>query len=185
MWEFLGFNSVESTIWNVIGYGAFIAVICGVLFQRVRKASLFLGPLALVFYAWLFLHNPLLTVMQVLITFSGFAQLIDWRSRAVARILVTGSLVAVAGLALAGQLAAPISWLGVTGFLCLFFGVFGIMPEKPGWFLVLSLSGVLLAVYSGVIQVWVYVFLNAFFAVANFFTWLKAVPKLDAPEVSR
>ena len=165
MLEFLGFVSLESTLWNVVGYGAFIGIIVGVLSEGLRKPLFVIGPILLALYAGLFLHDPLFTSLQILITVSGVLQLANVPRRTSMVVMVIATIVAYLFLIFGGILVDVWAVIGSLGLLGIAFVI--IRLPKPDVFLLMAAGGALLVIYGFVVEAWVFFFLNIFFAIAN------------------
>src|SRR3989344_815348 len=83
----LGFTTPLGIFWNSVGYCAFIAIIAGVFFEKGKTLLFLFGALALVPYAYIYLGNTLLTVLQIIVALSAFLSLLRaprWLSHTVA-----------------------------------------------------------------------------------------------------
>lgn len=163
--NFLGFTSLESTIWNIIGYGAFMAIIVGVLYEKYRKPLFVIGPLLLIPYAGIFLKDPVFTNLQILITVAGILQLLNQPQRFSMKAMILLTIAAFASLVFNGSLVDVWALVGSLGLLGIAFG--SIRLPKHDAFALMTIGGLLLIVYSYVTQVWIFFFLNIFFVVAN------------------
>ena len=167
--EFLGFTSLESSLWNTASYLAFIIIIIGVFWQRGRNWLITLGAAALGVYAMVFLRNTVLATLQIVIVFSGILQLSKTPRRPAMFAMVLFTMEAYIFLILMKSITNLWSFIGSLGLLGIAFGLI-ILPKRYG-FLIMAAGGLLLVAYSFVISAWVFFFLNIFFFVANIHTW--------------
>lgn len=171
--EFFGFTTLASSIWNATAYIAFVGIIIGVS-SRYRNILITIGAGILAVYAGIFLHSPLFTALQALIVVAGFLQLakVPERSAMVTMVLLT--VAAYALLLFIGAIVNAISLVGSFGLLGIAFGL-AVLPRHYG-FLLMAIGGVLLFVYAFTVAIWVFFFLNIFFAFENIRTWYKGRP---------
>ncbi len=173
IFSILGFTDTVSTIWNVIGYVGMIAIIVGVLSGKLRNQLLFWGPLILVIYAWLFLHDPVLVGLQLVVTTSGALNLLNIKKLAPLIIIVFSAIIFIV-LLLTGQISGLWSWLGALGLWGIALG-FTQLPHKRA-FTLMALGGLFIIIYSYAFQVWIFFILNIFFFIAN-------IRELKRPEI--
>lgn len=167
--EFLGFTSLNSSLWNVISYLAFIMIIVGVFYERYRNWLITMGAIALAIYAAAFLQNTLLTTLQIVITISGVLQLCQVSRNSAMRTMIGCTIAAYLFLIFKNAVADIWSFIGSLGLLGIAFGL-TILPKRCG-FLIMATGGLLLVAYSFVIGAWVFFFLNIFFFIANIRAW--------------
>jgi len=168
---FLGFTTVANSIWNATSYVAFTIIIVGVFSERYRNILITLGAAALAVYALVFLKNPLFATLQTLIVISGLLQMVKLRRNFAVTAMIVLTVVAYAFLHLSGAITGGWALVGSFGLLGIAFGLI-ILPERYG-FLLMAAGGLLLIVYAFHVAVWVFFFLNIFFAIANIHTWQK------------
>lgn len=179
--QFLGFTTLASSIWNVVAYIAFIGIIIGVSLEKYRNWFITIGALVLVFYAGIFLHDPLFTILQSMIVFSGFLELTKTPKRLATKSLILAVLLLYAILLKNGVIADMWSFIGSLGLLGIAFGLI-ILPKRFG-FLVMAMGGAFLTIYAYTVSAWVFFLLNIFFARANVKKWYKNKIK-RAPKVT-
>ena len=75
LFEFFGFATLASSIWNAAAYIAFVGIIIGVSSERYRNILFTAGAGILALYAGIFLHNPLFAALQTLVVIAGLSQL--------------------------------------------------------------------------------------------------------------
>lgn len=160
-----GFTTLESTLWNLAAYVAFISIIIGVCYERGRTVLITLGALVLALYAGFFLKDPVFAALQTLITVSGVMQLRQVERRTSIIILLFLTICAVSLLAFGGVLQDNTTLVGVGGLLAIAFGII-LLPQFTA-FLVMAIGGILLADYAWAVGAWVFFWLNIFFALAN------------------
>ncbi len=166
----LGFTDTLSIVWNVLAYGAMILITIAVVSAKWRNLFFVLGPFILLFYAWLYLHNPLLIGLQFVITTSGILNFLNIKKPAPFVVIGLAVIVFVA-LLIFGQISGLWLWFGALGLLGLAFGLTQ-LPKKMG-FIVMMIGGLLIVVYAFAFQVWVFFVLNIVFFVANIFELRK------------
>ncbi len=170
IFNLLGFTDTISIAWNILAYGAMILITIAVVSAKWRNLFFVLGPFILLFYAWLYLQNPLLIGLQFVITTSGMLNFFNIKK--LAPFVVIGLAVMVfAALLITGQISSLWLWFGAFGLLGLAFGLTQ-LPKKTG-FIVMMVGGLLIVVYSFALQVWVFFALNIIFFVANIFELRK------------
>lgn len=162
--NFLGFTSVANTLWNLSGYLGMILIIIGVLSKKWRNRFFVLGPFILLIYAWLFLHDPILVGLQLVVTTSGALNLLDIKKRA-AFIIIVLSVIVFGILLITGQISGLWSWFGALGLWGIALG-FTQLPHKRG-FTFMALGGFLIMIYAFAFQVWVFFILNIFYVGVN------------------
>lgn len=162
---------MRDAVWNIVSYSAFIVIIVGVFSEKYRNIFFTLGSAALAAYAAVFLNNPLLTVLQILIVISGILQLLK-TSRFMTMLMM--SVFTITGyLALFDNGLIGDTWplVGSFGLLGIAFGI-AMLPNRYG-FITMASGGVLLTLYAFIVSAWVFFFLNIFFTVANVRTYYK------------
>ena len=174
--EFFGFATLTSGLWNAAAYAAFIGIIVGVLYERYRNTLFAIGAATLALYAGVFLQNSLFTALQMLVFISALLQWTKVSKRKEGRYkdvpMVTLTVLAiVAGffLLVSGAIVDVWALVGSFGLLGIAFGL-AMLPRQNG-FLVMAVGGVLLVFYAFAVEVWVFFFLNIFFALANSHKW--------------
>ena len=169
--QFLGFTTLTSSLWNMAAYIAFIGIIIGVSWEKYRNLLVTIGAFVLVFYAGIFLHDPLFVISQCVIVFSGILQLTKTSKRTATKSLILATLLSYAILLKNGAIADIWSFIGSLGLLGIAFGLI-ILPKRFG-FLVMAVGGVFLTIYAYTVSAWVFFLLNIFFAIVNVKKWYK------------
>ncbi|KKS88385.1 hypothetical protein A2567_00230 [Candidatus Azambacteria bacterium RIFOXYD1_FULL_42_11] len=169
--QFLGFTTTTGIIWNSLAYIAFIGIIIGVSSEQYRNWLITIGALVLAFYASIFLHDPLFTILQSIVVFSGFSQLLYRPKLYTTLALILATFLSYLFLILNGEIANIWSFIGSLGLLGIAFGLI-ILPKRFG-FLVMAVGGVFLTIYAYTVSAWVFFFLNIFFAIVNVKKWYK------------
>lgn len=171
---------MEITLWNVVAYCAFGVTIAGVLWKKHGGALITLGAFVLGFYAWLYLHNPLLASLQGLIVISGIFQI-----GKVAKLpagIILGLLATIFSVQLIqlGALSSLSSVCGLFGLLLVVFGLL-VFPWTSSFFL-MAIGSLFLAVYSYFGGAWVFLGLNVafFFINAHAVFWRRDPVSLEA-----
>lgn len=170
--NFLGFNGWENTFFNLLAYLGMMMIITAVLSKKLQDKFFFLGPMLLLAYALFYLHNPLLTGLQLIITVSGALNLLKIKRGAPEAIcFLTG--VVYAYLLITGSISGIWYWIGSFGLVGLGMGLTQ-LPKKRA-FVVMTIGGFLIVLYSGpwALKIWIWFILNAVFAGANVFTLLR------------
>lgn len=162
--NFLGFTGLSSTLWNLLGYVGMILIIIAVVSPKWQKWFFVLGPLALLFYAWFYLHNPLLIGLEIIITASGILNLRNIKKPAPFIVIALAIAVFIA-LLVKGEISGIWSWFGALGLLGIALGLTQ-LPRKRG-FIIMMAGGLLIAVYAFAFQVWIFFILNIIFFGAN------------------
>ena len=152
-------------LWNLVGYGAFVLIIVGVLWEKYRNILLTVGAATLALYAALFLENELFTVLQMMIVTSGLLQLLQCPRKTSAFVISIFAVVACVMLLVHGAIASAYDILGGLGLMGIAFGV-AFLPARNA-FVLMTGGGVLMVVYAFSASAWVFFFLNIFFAIAN------------------
>lgn len=167
----LGFTDPVGVFWNVLAYVGMVMIIVAVISAKLRNRLFFLGPLLLLFYAWLFLNDPIFIGLEIIVTASGLLNLLNIKKRAsfVIVILLTGIVYFV--LLVLGKISEFWSLIGSFGLLGIAFG-FTQLPKKRG-FTLMMLGGFLIIAYAFVLQIWVFVLLNLIFSIVNIFELRK------------
>ncbi len=168
----LGFTTLESTLWNLASYIAFIGIIVGVLYERWRNILLTVGGATLACYSEFFFKDIVFTALQALLTVSGVMQLARVKHRVSIATMLALTVVVLSLLLLGGALQSMNTVVGVGGLLGITFGIV-LLPRRNA-FVLMTLGGVLLIAYAWVVGAWVFFWLNIFFALANmksFFTY--------------
>lgn len=172
MFELLGFTDLISTFWNILAYVGMSAIIVAVVSKKYRDHFFVWGPLALILYAWFFLHNPLLAGLQLIITVSGALNFLRIKKGAP---WIVGILTAVvySYLLTTGSINGIWNWIGSLGLWAIGMGLTQ-LPKKRS-FLIMCIGGILLVVYSGpwALKIWIWFVLNIIFAISNFLTLLR------------
>lgn len=161
----LGFTTLESTLWNLAAYVAFVGIIVGVLYEPLRNHLITAGAAILAAYSALFLHNPMFAALQTIIAVSGAMQL--WRvpSWHATNTILTLTVIAVSVLVFGCASHGNQTMLGVIGLVGIAFGLV-LAPRRSGFGL-MAAGGVLLVAYAWIVGAWVFFWLNIFFALAN------------------
>ncbi|MBI2624870.1 MAG: hypothetical protein HYW70_00830 [Candidatus Nealsonbacteria bacterium] len=172
--DILWFTDPAAIVWNVFAYLGMVLIITGIVSSRFRNRFFFLGPFILFLYALLYLKDPILTGLQLLISLSGGLNLFNVRKKLFLPVLHV-STVAVYGILLfAGQISGAWQLIGSLGLLGIAFS-YTQLPNKRG-FLFMGFSGLLIVAYSFVSQVWIWFVLNIVF----FFTSIIEFKRKDA-----
>lgn len=164
MLNLLGFTDITSILWNPLAYAGMILIIIAVVSAKLRNQFFVLGPLALLLYAWFYLHNPILAGLQLVITASGILNLRGVKRLAPFIVITLGVTVFVA-LLVTGQISGLWSWFGALGLLGIALGLTQ-LPHKRG-FGIMALGGLLIVVYAFGLQIWIWFVLNIIFFVVN------------------
>lgn len=167
----LGFPTIVDSLWNIVSYTAFVAIIAGVFSERYRNRLITFGAAVLAVYAGVFLKNPLFATLQTLICVSGLMQMVQLRRRAAMTAMMVLTSIAYIFLYASGALADTWAVSGSFGLLGIAFGLIT-LPHRSG-FILMALGGVSLITYAFHVGAWVFFLLNIFFAVANIHTWRK------------
>ena len=160
----LGFTNTASILWNILAYTGMILITIAVLSSKWRNQLFFWGPLALLIYAWLYLHDPILTGLQFIITVSGALNLRNIKKLSSFIVIALAVIVFVVLLA-TGKISGLWSWFGALGLLGIALGL-AQLPHKRG-FAIMALGGLLIVIYAFALQIWVFFALNLIFFVAN------------------
>lgn len=162
--KFLGLTGLVSTLWNLLAYFGMIAITIAVVNKKLRNHFFVWGPLVLFLYAWLFLHNPLLTGLQLIVTVSGILNLLNIKKSSL--LVVSGlTLVVYILLLVTGSISGLWYWIGSFGLLGMGLGLTQ-LPKKRG-FVIMTIGAVLIVIYSGALSIWIWFVLNIVFFIAN------------------
>lgn len=161
----LGFTTLESIIWNLAAYAAFVVIIVGVLHERLRNILLTVGGAVLALYSGVFLKDALFATLQTLLTISGVMQLAHIKRGTSIATMLALTTVALVLLVLIEVLQNENAFAGVGGLLGITFGI--VLLPRPSAFALMTLGGILLIVYAWTAGLWVFFFLNIFFVLAN------------------
>ena len=161
----LGFTTLQSTLWNLAAYAAFVGIIVGVLYERARNILLTVGGGMLACYSAFFLKNTLFPPLQIIVTVSGALQLyrVDRRKTIVTMSALTFATLVV--LTFIGALQNAILVVGIGGLLGIALGIM-LLPRRSA-FALMTTGGILLVAYAWSSGAWVFFWLNIFFALAN------------------
>lgn len=162
--DFLGFSNPVGVVWNLAAYLGMIIITVAVCFDKYRNQFFVWGPLILLLYAWLYLGDPILTGLQLIVTISGALNLIGVKKEAPC-VIVFLTIVIYIFLLITGQFSNLWFWLGSFGLLGIAVGLIQ-LPHKRG-FSVMALGGLLIAIYAFALQIWVFFVLNTVFFTAN------------------
>ena len=170
MFELLGFTDLTSTFWNILAYIGMIVVIVAVVSKKLRDHFFVLGSLILTLYAWFFLHNQLLTALQLIITVSSILNLLKIKNGAS---LIVGILSAITYILLiiSGSIAGFWCLIGSFGLLAICWG-FIELPKKRS-FAIMAAGGILIILYSGALAIWTWFALNVIFCLVNIIKLLR------------
>ncbi len=166
MFELLGFTNVASIFWNILAYLGMIVIIVGVVFKTEKWQSHFFvwGPLALMLYAWFFLHNPLLTGLQLIIAVSGILNLLKIKKCALLVVCCLTMIIYIL-LSVTGSISGIWYWIGSFGLLWIGLGLTQ-LPKKKS-FVMMAIGGALIILYGGALGIWIWFVLNVIFFAAN------------------
>lgn len=162
--NFLGFTDMAGIFWNSLAYIGMILITIAVLSPKWQKQFFIWGPVLLLLYSWLYLHNPILIWLQLIIIVSAGLNLLNVKKIA-PFIVITLAVVAFVSLLMAGQISGLWYWFGALGLLGIALGLTQ-LPKKNGFY-IMALGGLLVIVYSLGLQIWVFFVLNIIFFVAN------------------
>lgn len=161
----LGFTDTVSILWHLLAYTAMILTIIAVVSEKRRNQFFICASLALLFYSWFYLHNPILASLQIVVATSGVLNLLHIKKSA---FFVVGLAIIVFAILLAtGQIHGLWAWVGAFGLFAVALGLTR-LPNKQG-FALMALGALLITVYSFALQVWVFVVLSIIFFTANVF----------------
>ena len=166
---FLGFTTLESTVWNVIAYGFVVLLIVATLREKHRYEFFAAGATALAVYSGLFLHNTLFTTLQIVVMISALLQVYKVSPKKSRVTLSLLTLCALIFLFLSGNLETRLDILGALGLSGIAFGI--VMLPRQSAFIVMALGGGFLTWYAFVIPVWAFFILNMFYTGANILQW--------------
>lgn len=166
----LGFTNTAGILWSLLAYLGMILIITAVVFPKWRNQFFVWGPLILLLYAWFYLHDPILTGLQFIITTSGILNFLNIKKPAALIVIILAVVVFITLLA-NGNLVGLWSWLGALGLLGIALGLTQ-LPAKQG-FLIMALGGLLIVIYALALQIWVFFILNAIFFAANILEWRR------------
>lgn len=170
IFNFLGFTSLTSTLWNLLAYAGMGLAITAVFLKkhpRLQGILFVAGPFPLFLYAHFFLHNIILSDLQLLITASGVMNLLKFRMRSWIVGIVT--VITFANFLATDSISGIWTFIGSIGFCALGIGL-SQLPKKISY-VIMCLAGALLVIYSGpwALKIWVWFILNIFFFIANLF----------------
>lgn len=160
----LGFTDAVSILWNLAAYVGMILIIVAVVSAKWRNQFFVWGPLILLPYAWFYLHDPILTGLQLIVTTSGILNLVNIKKVA-PLIVIALTVIVYLVLLITEQISGLWLWIGSFGFLGIAFGMTQ-LPHKRG-FAVMALGGLLIVIYALALQIWVFFVLNVIFFAAN------------------
>ena len=170
--QVFGFTSSYTTLWNLLGYIAFLAAIAGVLIEKPRLLLFFLASVAFGIYAYVFLGNMLFAILHGVIAISAFLQFVKVR-QGYAKNILSVSVVAAWLLAFYGGYL--ITLVDAACFAGLLFIAYGItVLSRPAAFLWIAAGGTLVAFYALKNEMWVLFFLNLFFTLASIYSYNEA-----------
>ncbi|PIS35195.1 MAG: hypothetical protein COT36_03635 [Parcubacteria group bacterium CG08_land_8_20_14_0_20_38_56] len=164
IFNLLGFTNIASILWNLLAYAGMILITVAVVSAKWRNQFFVWGPLALLLYAWFYLHNPILAGLQLVVTTSGVLNLRDIKKPA-PFVVITLAVMVFAALLATGQISGLWPWIGAFGLLGIALGLTQ-LPHKRG-FGIMASGGLLIVIYALALQIWVFFVLNAIFFVAN------------------
>lgn len=167
---FLGLNT-SAGLWSMASYLAFVVIIIGVFWERYRNLLVTLGAVVLVFYAGIFLKNPLFAALQSLIVLAGALKFSKLSERFAMGAMITTTVLAYIFLVSNDAINDVWSLIGSLGLLGIAFGL-AVMPERYG-FILMAAGGALLVAYAFAVAAWVFFSLNILFFFANVITWRK------------
>ncbi len=160
-----GFTTLESTLWNLVAYAAFISIIVGVLYERFGTMLITIGAAVLALYSAFFLKDAVFAVLQTIITVSGVMRLRRIENTVTAVTIAGLAILALPALVLYGTLQGAAAIAGAGGLLCIAFGI--VLLPRSGAYLLMTVGGILLIAYAWNAGAWVFFWLNIFFALAN------------------
>ena len=170
--NFLGFNGLINTFWNILAYAGMVMIIVAVISKKLQNHFFFWGPMLLLTYAFFYLHNPLLAGLQLIITVSGALNLLKIKKSAP---WIVGILTVVVYLYLlaTGSINGIWYWIGSFGLCAIGMGLTQ-LPKKRS-FVIMSIGGILIVLYSGpwALKIWIWFILNLVFFGANVLTLLR------------
>lgn len=165
VFTFLGFTDAVGIFWNSVAYIGMILIIAAVVSARWRNQFFFWGPLALLLYAGLYLKNPILAGLQLIIAVSGILNLFSIKKIASVVLLIALTIAVYTLLLLTRQISGLWTVIGSFGFLGIAFGMTQ-LPLKRA-FTIMAFGGLLIIIYALALHIWVFVVLNAIFFVVN------------------
>lgn len=160
----LGFTNTAGILWSLLAYLGMILIITAVVFPKWRNQFFVWGPLILLLYAWFYLHDPILTGLQFIITTSGLLNFLNIKKPA-ALIIIILAVIVFTILLSGGKLVSLPSWLGALGLLGIALGLTR-LPRKEG-FIFMAAGALLVVFYAFILQIWVFFILNLIFFAAN------------------
>jgi len=164
VFTFLGFTGPVSIFWNLLAYVGMVLITVAVISAKWRNQFFFWGPLALLLYAGLYLHNPILTGLQIVVATSGLLNIRNIKKPA-PFVVITLAVIVFAALLVTGQISGLWYWFGALGLLGIALGLTQ-LPHKRG-FAVMALGGLLIVIYALALHIWVFFVLNAIFFATN------------------
>jgi len=167
----LGFTDLFGIFWNGLAYIGMALIIIAVVSDKWRDKFFFYGPAILFLYALFYLEDPLLTSLQIVVTVSGFLNLVKIKKYA-SLIVFSLAIIALLVLIVTDQVGEYWHyWLGIIGFFGIALGLVQ-LPDKKG-FAAMSLGGLLITAYSFISAIWVFFFLNVIFFIVNVVELIK------------
>ena len=159
----LGFTDAVSIFWHCLAYTAMILIIIAVLSEKYRNQFFLCGSLILLFYSWLYLHNPILACLQLVVMMSGVLTILHIQKSA---FFVVGlAIIVFIALLATGQIFGLWPWLGALGLFAVALGL-ARLPCKQG-FALMALGAFLVTIYSLALSIWVFFALSIIFFTAN------------------
>jgi hypothetical protein len=173
--EILGFTSMFGIFWNLLAYIAMVLIIIAVLSEKYREGLFFWGPLILFLYALIYLQDPILTGLQLIISVSGVLNISYIKERlpkvTTFVVIIILTVIVFAVLLITGRFSNFWFWIGSFGLLGIALGL-PQLPNKRG-FAIMALGGLLIVIYAFALQIWVFFVLNIIFFIVNFREFLK------------
>jgi len=167
---------IPELVWNFVAYSAATMIIVSLFLPKYRNLIFLVTAVVLAVYSGYFLQNKIFMSLQFIIAFSAFLAMrreVTFRSvKETSHTFFDGCAIAsVAFIVFIYLIATGVvndlwSYVGIFGLLGIAFGLV-IIPEIKFGFIIMAVSGGLLAIYAFVTDATVFVFLNAFFAAAN------------------
>ena len=168
--DVLGFTDAAGICWNIAAYIGMIMIIMAVISTKLQKHFFVWGPLILLFYAGLYLHNYILAGLQLTITVSGALNLFNVKKWS-PHIVIALAVLVYAALLITGQISGLWPIIGSFGLLGIALGLTQ-LPKKKG-FAIMALGGLLIVIYAFALQIWVFLILNIVFFAANLLKLFK------------
>jgi len=164
VFTFLGFIGPVSIFWNLLAYVGMVLITLAVISAKWRNQFFFWGPLALLLYAGLYLKNPILTGLQLVIIVSGVLNLFSIKKIAPV-ILIALTIIVYTILLTTKQISGLWPVIGSFGLLGIAFGMTQ-LPLKRA-FTIMAFGGLMIIVYALALHIWVFFVLNAIFFATN------------------